>query len=374
MDTRGLVTTPITIDYALIGRTAVESAGLRERHVLPVIVDANVLIEDVLHRIAHPVPTLRSADNAVVLHPKPSALSHLLAIHAIRAYGKPDLLEEVAEHLPYVAARKGHDTAAAFALIAAEYAPHMRLVDPGGIVLPASEDELAAVARVDPDDEPMARLSRLLDPSILLTMDRASLLAFGFGEWVDDPDMDALITLGGGQWLKATLTLRNASFMAHLEVGGRAVTIPGQVVADATRKAVSFARENPVPTALALGALLVVLYPTRDSPFWSETRASASRAVTATLDEIVARTEGRPQAALRATSTLGVYLAKHKGQGMLVTDLARALAIAGPEGLTAADLYHITGHRGPVLPILERHRAFAPNAAGRWHLGRGASG
>jgi hypothetical protein len=188
-----LVTPPLTIDFALMGPTVVDSARLRERHVLPVVVDTNVLIEDALYRVAHLVPTIRSSDRQVVLHPAPSALSHLMSINAVRVYGKPDLLDEVAEHLPRVAARKGSDAEAALALITTDYAPHIRFVDPKGILIPDSEADFAEVARIDPDDEPTARLSRLLDPSILLTLDRKALLRFGFGQWVDDPDMDAVV-------------------------------------------------------------------------------------------------------------------------------------------------------------------------------------
>ena len=52
--------------------------------------------------------------------------------------------------------------------------------------------------------------------------------------------------------------------------------------------------------------------------------------------------------------------------------VARALAIAGPGGLSARDLYNITGHQFAVVPILEKHRAFVSDADGRWHLGHRA--
>ena len=137
------MTKPLPIDVALIGPTATASARLRERHVLPVVVDANVLIEDALHRLARPGFIASSADRPVVPHVAASALSHLMAIHAIRVYGKPDLLEEVAAHIPRVAARKGHDPSLALALFDAEYVPYLRLVDPAGIVIPDSEAAFA---------------------------------------------------------------------------------------------------------------------------------------------------------------------------------------------------------------------------------------
>ena len=41
------------------------------------------------------------------------------------------------------------------------------------------------------------RLSRLLDPSLLLTKDRKALLRFGFGLWVEDPRTDAFVEVTG---------------------------------------------------------------------------------------------------------------------------------------------------------------------------------
>ena len=225
------------------------------------------------------------------------------------------------------------------------------------------------MALIDPDDEPTARLSRLLDPSILLTLDRKALLGLGFGRWVDDPEMDAVVQLTGDEWLKAALTLRNHSFAAQMEVGGRLVVITGSVATDATRKTISLARENPLPTALLLGGLFLVWWMTRGSPYWEQVRGGLARASTATLTEIAERTAGRPESAARAGVTLGAYLETHKGTGLPVGEIARAIAIAEPRGLSAADLYNITAHRFAVLTILRAHRAFVFDAEGRWHLG-----
>lgn len=90
------------------------------------------------------------------------------------------------------------------------------------------------------------------------------------------------------------------------------------------------------------------------------------------MTEIVARTKGRPAAAARAGVTLRAYLAKHAGAGLPVADVARALAIAEARGLTARDLYDITGRRFAVVPILRGHPAFVRDDEGRWHLGKPA--
>lgn len=354
METRRATVVPI--DLALIGPTVADSARLRERHVLPFVVDAMVLIEDALYRTATDPP-------------RTTALSHLMALHAIRVYGKPDLLEEVAAYLPAAAAKKGRDPGPALALIATEYAPQMRLVDPSGIGLPDTEGLLARVFEVDADDEPTARLSRLLDPSILLTRDSKHLLRFGFGQWVEDPEMDAFVRITGDEWLKATLTVRNHAFAAQMEVGGRALVITGNAVAAGTRKAVQLAMDNPVPAALLLAGLVALLYLYRDSPAWGQLRDGLARTASTALVELGERTAGRPESAAAAGVKVEAYLEKHAGPGLPVALVARALAIGPLGGLTPDDLRAITGHRFAVRPILEAHPAFVRDEAGRWHLG-----
>jgi hypothetical protein len=53
--------------------------------------------------------------------------------------------------------------------------------------------------------------------------------------------------------------------------------------------------------------------------------------------------------------------------------LARILAIAPARGLSAAELYEITGRERAVRPILLSNAAFVGDASGRWHLGRRAA-
>jgi hypothetical protein len=369
METRDLVVPPLPVDLALMGASVVESARLRERHVLPFVVDAMVLIEDALHRTAEYVPTSRPGVKGVVPWPRPSALSHLMALHAIRVYGKPDLLEEVAERLPEVAAKKGRDAGSALALIAAEYVPQMRLVDPAGISLPDTEELLAQVAAIDLDDEPTARLSRLLDPSILLTRDRRSLLRFGFGQWVEDPDMDAFVRITKDEWLKATLQVRNRAFSAQMEVGGRVIVVTGNAVSAGTRKAVRLALDNPIPAALLLAGLVVLLYIYRDSPVWSQLRDGITKTSTTALTEFAERTKGRPEAAATAGVKVEAFLAKHTAPDLPVALVARALAIGPRGGLTVAELRAITGYAFAVRPILDAYPAFVADEDGRWHLG-----
>ena len=366
------VARPLPIDLAVMGSSVVESARLRERHVLPFVVDAMVLIEDALHRAAEYRPTVRGPDNKVMPWPKPSALSHLMALHAVRVYGKSDLLEEVVERLPEVAARKRRDPAPALALIRDEYAPQIRLVDPRTAAAVLNDDRFDQVASVDPDDLPTAQLCRLLDPSILLTRDKKSLLRFGFGEWLDDDEMDAIVSLSKDDWLKASLRVRDQAFDSQMQAGSQAIVGGGRLASAAGGKVLRVARDNPVPTVIVLVAAAVAIWITRDSPFWPELRSNLSKATSAAATEFDKRTSGRPAAAIAARSRIDAYLASHARPGVPVATVARILSIAPPDGLSVAELRQITSQRLAIRPIVEGHPAFVVDENGRWHLGERA--
>jgi hypothetical protein len=127
--------------------------------------------------------------------------------------------------------------------------------------------------------------------------------------------------------------------------------------------------DNPIPAALLLAAAVVVLWMTRDSPFWPELGKSIARSTAATAQEIDKRTRGRPESAAAAGLKLDAYIAKHTSPETQEALVARTLSIAPPAGLTVRDLRQITGHRFAVRPILEAHPAFVSDEEGRWNLG-----
>lgn len=367
-----LILPPLPIDLALNGATVADSARLRERYVMPFVVDAMVLIEDALHRTAGLAPSVGRSASEIGLWSKPSALSQVMALHAGRVYGKPDLLAEVVRHMPNAAAKSKRDPGPALELIRTEYAPRMRLVDPSGISLPDEENRLASVAAIDPDDEPTARLSRLLDPSIVLTRDRKALLRFGFGQWVEDPEMDAFAKVTKDDWLKATLRIRNRAFGAQVEVGGRVIMVSGRLAVSGVRKAIGIALANEIPVALLLGGLIVLLWTSRGAPFWHDLGKNITAMTASTLSDVGRRTRGRPEAAASAGLMLDAYVALHTSPDLPVAQVARALAIGPPKGLTIQDLRQITGHRFAVRPIVDAHPAFVEDDHRRWHLGQSA--
>jgi hypothetical protein len=102
---------------------------------------------------------------------------------------------------------------------------------------------------------------------------------------------------------------------------------------------------------------------------WPQLRDGTKKNTAVALTEFARQTEGRPHAAPAAGVKVEAYLAEHAAPDLDVAMIARALAIAPIEGLTAEELREITGYRFAVRPILTAHSAFVADEAGRWHLG-----
>jgi len=119
--------------------------------------------------------------------------------------------------------------------------------------------------------------------------------------------MDAFVQISGDEWLKATLSIRNRAFSAQMEVGGRVIVITGNAVGAGTRKAAQLARDNPIPAALLVAGLVVLLYVYRESPLLVQLRDDLAKSATTALTEISQRTSGRPQAAAAAAVTVEAH-------------------------------------------------------------------
>jgi hypothetical protein len=354
MDTRAR-TALITTDLAVFASSSAESARLRDQHLWPVVLDANTMIQDVLYN-APP-------------DKKPSALMNALTVGTARLYGKPDLLDEVSDHLSEVAGKNKHDLARVRDLLAF-YVSRMRLVDPSGVVIPDTERRFARVhARRKPNgrtDEPTARLSRLLDPSILLTEDK-DLLDNDFGVWYEPGERLA-------SWTAAAFTLKDRSFASQMDAGAK---MAGLAVGLPTMAGVGFvglARAHP-RAALGAGALAAALgFATRKSPRWEAARKALAEGFTAVMDDMASRIPANPaqrqRDAAEAIAQLEAYRTEHASPGSRVAIVARTLAIAPAAGLTPKEIYDSTGHAFAVRPVLEAHpRLFTADAAGRWLLG-----
>jgi hypothetical protein len=338
----------ITADLAVLGFTAVSAAGQREEHITPVVVDTNAVIQDVLW---NSVP-----------RPRASALVLALAVGSIRLLGKRDLIEEVVERLPEAAGDR--PIAPLLAILAEQYLPHLRLVDVGGISLPTAEETIAGVAKADPDDEPTARLTRLLDPSILLTADK-DLLNQHFGEWYEP---------GGrlSSWTAAAFTLYDRSAETQMTSVLKGSAMLGVLPTYATAELVRAGWRHPRLAAGMVAAAGVGAWAARRSTrwaaIWHSLRAASAQVVAQTAK--YAQSSRLPEA-MEAKRQLADYCKAHPGLGTPEAVLARHLAIAPKAGLSAAELYAITSRA--ATPSLKAYPAFVADQQGRWHLGQPAS-
>ncbi len=356
----------ISAELAFLALPLHEAATQRDLGIYRVVVDAMTLIEDVLHRLPPgAAPEARDEAN----WPKASALSDAASAGTIRLFGKVDLLQEVVEHLPDVAARKGHDLQAASALLERDYVPYLRLVDVAGISLPEAEAVLTRIGlpypQGDPDDEPTARLAFLLDPCIVLTNDRL-LTRNGIGTKFD-PDSPFV------GWLSAAVAVRNRGFTTQLRAGAGAAAITGSIPALAIYQSTMAARRHPRTAMALIGAMGVAAWMSRSSPRWHGIRTAAAASISAAVSEFSAATADKIGPATDAHRRLVEHAASHPPSTVPEASLARVLAVfpADP-GLTVGELRVIAGRDIDVAAALA-HPAFVRVSRYRWTLGWAAS-
>lgn len=354
MDSQRPVSPPFGVGLATLAPTLAEAARLRDQHVVPVVADANALLAEAHWRSRVLVPTFRPGGTTA--WPRPSGLSRAVAAGAARLYAKSDLPGEIESHLPTVAERWGVSVEDLRGLLATDYLTHLRLVDLLGVVL--DEPGLDRVLARDPDDEPTARLVRLLDPSLLLTRDR-DLIDHGFGdldraEWRD--------------WTQAAGAVAAASFNAQLLGGFRLTVALGGASGSAV---VDLGRAHPRVAFLALLASAVGLGVLIGSNRWAAARDVAKGTLAAFWEAYGDELTFRLQAATTANAALVAYRNRHTGPGSDVALVARTLAIAPVHGLLVSEIEAIHPLIGAsrVREILELP-AFVPTDRWRWALGR----
>jgi hypothetical protein len=357
MDTPRPVSLPFGVGLATLASTAPEAARLRDQHIVPVVADANALLAEAAWRAKVSVPTIRHGVEGAPEWPRPSALSHAVAAGAVRLYGKPDLLDEIDEHLPDFAALYGMDADLA-ELFVADYLPRLRLVDLAGVVL--EEPGFSQVATRDPDDVPTARLLRLLDPALLLTRDR-DLIDHGYGIGAGEPWED---------WTQAAEAVASAAFQAQM-LGGMRLTFalgaaPGSAVIDLSRAHPRVALGALVAGAVGVGVLI-------GSGRWAAVRDAATRAFGAVWEVYGDELNLRLQAMTTATAALASYRDRHAGPGSDVALVARTLALAPGHGLLVSEIEAIHPDvEAPRLREILALPAFSRADRWRWVLGRPA--
>jgi hypothetical protein len=358
MDSHRPVSPPFGVGLATLAPSAVEAARLRDQHILPVVVDANALLAEAAWRAKVMVPTIRHGIEGAPGWPRPSALSRATASGAARLYAKTDLLDEIDEHLPAFAARWSLDASLLANLLIEDCLPHLRLVDLAGIGL--EEAGFGHVAARDPDDEPTARLLRLLDPAILLTRDK-DLIDHGYGSMASEPWED---------WTQAAGAVAAAAFQAQM-LGRMRLTFalgaaPGSAVMDLGRALPRVAFAALVAGAFGLGVLI-------GSGRWAAVRDGARRAFSTFGDVYGDELNMRLQAAMTANAALSSYRDRHVSPGSDDALVARTLALAPNHGLLVSEIQAIhPGIRAAPLREILALPAFSRADRWRWVLGQPA--
>ncbi len=355
MDRQRPVSPPFGVDFATLAPTAVEAARLRDEHLIPVVIDSNAMLAEAAWRAKALVPTSRHGVQGTSAWPRPSALSRAVASGAARLYAKPDLLYEIEAHLPTFAAQLRLDPRLLADLLADDYLPHLRLVDLSGIVL--DEPGFGQVAARDPDDEPTARLLRLLDPALLLTRDR-DLLDHGYGTLAAEPWAD---------WPQAAGTVAAAAFQAQILGGMRLTAAIGWGTGSAT---IDLGRRFPRVALLALLAGAAGLGYLVGSGRWAGFRDGASEVLSGVWATYGDELNGRLQAAMAANTALLYYRARHSGPGSDIAHVARTLALAPASGLLVSELHEIhPGIEAARIREIVALPAFTRADRWRWALG-----
>jgi hypothetical protein len=353
-----VVRQPFGVGLATISTDVAEAARLRDAHIAPVVMDANALLAELAWRSRRLVLTVRAGQAKPILWPCQSCLSRSVAKGAVRLYAKADLIEEVRRHLPAFARDQGLDPVALNTLLEADYLPELRLVDLDGIDV--DDANLALVVRDDPDDEPSARLSRLLDPSFLCTRDR-DLIDHGFGEWTVD---------GWDDWTRVTRSIEVSAFYGEM-LGGSRLTFG--LTGASVEGVISAAQARPKVALIGFGLALLGFLALRRSERWPGISADVRQLAADAGQALAAGMNQRWEPAVREGARLREHRAVRPGPGTPVARVARTLALAPDLGLLLRDVRAILPDiADEVRPILETHPAFV-REGWRWHLGVSAS-
>lgn len=307
----------------------------------PVVIDANVLIEDALRRTSG----------------RHCSLQFAAETGTARLFAPPQLLPEVMKNLP-VACGSKHDPNMVLSTIRERYLPYTRIVDVTGMSI--DDPRIDALRQRHAEDVAYAVLALLLSPSVLLTNDR-DILDQGLGHYYDRSSsgtgwtygavslQDTAILPAGVFGLNLTMSGTMAAIGAGLEVA-RSVRVPPTLVAAAGVLAVAgvavLSRTSRGPSiAQQLGGRLAVASRT------------FGRAVATGAEWWGEATQMLNDGAVTTTATLGPS-----------AQIARLLS-RSRVGLSADEIRAATPAIADPAAVLAANGMFVEGTAGRWTLG-----
>lgn len=310
----------------------------------PVVIDANVLIED----------AMRFASG------RHCALQLAAQIGTARLFAPPQIMSEVVRNLPDACGSK-RDPQVVLATIRDRYLPYLRIVDVADTWV--ADPRITALRERHAPDVAYAILALTLAPSVFFTNDR-DILDQGLGHYHDRSS-------GGTGWTYGAVSLQDTA-VVPVGILGLTMTFAGSAtLATATLDVAASLRSRPIALlgagVITTGVLALVAM--------SDTAFSRAQSVTSQLKD-AGRALGRVVVAGfewwgEASQMLDEGAVTRRGPSQPAFQLARLLALSH-SGLTLDEVAAATPDLEDPGALLAGRRLFVESTPGRWNLGQAA--
>ena len=334
-------------DLIAVGTQSIGITKFMPGVVMPVVIDTNVLIEDLLRR----------SDG------KHSSLLVAAALGSARIYATQSILAELDRHLPRIARERGRDLARLREVLARDYLPHLRVVDVSD--LHSEDGRVKALELEDADDVGPAKLALLLSPSFLLTTDKDH-LRHGLGVFYEPTENKT-------GWTFGAVALQDRGMIIGLMAGGEGGAVGGLLAGELAVDAAKAIAKNEKLMTVGLFVIVGIAIFLAVSPRARERLGQLIESVALVAGDAassVARGVGKAlDMSEEAHALLEANATRRPTPDTELELVARVLAVSHP-GVTLAQLREALPTIARVESVLGSSRLFAEVQPGRWALGR----
>jgi predicted nucleic acid-binding protein len=334
-------------DLIVVGTQSIGITKFMPGVVMPVVVDTNVLIEDLLRR----------SDG------KHSSLLVAAALGSARIYATQSILAELDRNLPRIARERGRDLTRLREVLARDYLPHLRVVYVGD--LHSEDDRVKALALEDADDVGPAKLALLLSPSFLLTTDKDH-LRHGLGVFYEPTENKT-------GWTFGAVALQDRGIIIGVMAGGEGGAMGGLLAGELAVDAAKAIAKNEKLMTVGLFVIVGIAIFLAVSPRARERLGQLIESVALVAGDAassVARGVGKAlDMSEEAHALLEANATRRPAPDTELELVARVLAVSHP-GVTLAQLREALPTIASVESVLGSSRLFVEVQPGRWALGR----
>jgi len=334
-------------DLIAVGTQSIGITKFMPGVVMPVVVDTNVLIEDLLRR----------SDG------KHSSLLVAAAVGSARIYATQSILAELDRNLPGIARERGRDLTRLREVLAQDYLPHLRVVYVGD--LHSEDDRVKALALEDADDVGPAKLALLLSPSFLLTTDKDH-LRHGLGVFYEPTENKT-------GWTFGAVALQDRGIIIGLMAGGEGGAMGGLLAGELAVDAAKAIAKNEKLMTVGLFVIVGIAIFLAVSPRARERLGQLIESVALVAGDAassVARGVGKGlDMSEEAHALLEANATRRPAPDTELELVARVLAVSHP-GVTLTQLREALPTIASVESVLGSSRLFVEVQPGRWALGR----